>query len=56
MNHDEVVKNEIIRYMELQRIKADNGGHENKTLESALKESRATLQLLGANTENFDLL
>lgn len=56
MSHDGVIKNEITRYMELQRIKKDNGGHPNETLENALKESRATLQSLGVNTENFDIL
>ena len=56
MNHDETLKYEMSRFMELQRIKKANGDHSNIELDNALKESRALLQLLGANTEELNIL
>ena len=47
MTHDETVKHEITRLMELQRIKASNNGAPNKTLDACITESINALHALG---------
>lgn len=56
MTHDETVKHEITRLMELQRIKASNNGAPNKTLDACITESINTLHALGINTDSFIII
>ena len=56
MTHDETVKHEITRLMELKRIKASNNGAPNKTLDACITESINTLHALGINTDSFIII
>ena len=56
MTHDETVKHEITRLIELQRIKASNNGAHNKTLDACITESINTLHALGINTDSFIII
>lgn len=56
MTHDETVKREITRLMELQRIKESNNGAPNRTLDNCINESINTLHALGINTDSFILI
>ena len=56
MTHDETVKHEITRLMELQRIKASNNGAPNKTLDECINESINTLHALHINTDSFVII
>ena len=46
----------IENYSELQAIKQDNGGHENKTLDYRIKVISAKLASLGVNVEDLTLV
>lgn len=52
----EIVKQEITRLMELQRIKKANNGAPNQTLDECITESFSTLHALGVNTDSFKII
>ena len=56
MNSAEIIKNEITRLMELQRIKIANDGASNKVLDDCIAESINTLHALGVNTDSFKII
>ena len=51
----EVVEKLITDYMNLQRIKQANGGHENKELDYQIKGTVAKLSSMGMNVEDLTL-
>jgi hypothetical protein len=55
MSDKELVTIMIDHYGDLQRIKQDNEGHENKTLDYIIKITVAKLSALGVNIEDITL-
>ncbi len=55
MTDKELITMTMDRFAELQRIKRDNGGHENKELDYAIKLTTAKLSSLGVNVEDITL-
>ncbi len=55
MTDKELIAITMDRYAELQRIKRDNGDHENKELDYAIKLTTAKLSSLGVNVEDIAL-
>ena len=51
----ELITITIDRYAELQCIKRDNGDHENKELDYAIKLTTTKLSSLGVNVEDITL-
>ncbi len=55
MTEKELITITIDRYMDLQRIKKENGNHENKELEYQMKGVIAKLSSMGVNVEDITL-
>lgn len=55
MTEKELVTITIDSYMNLQRIKKENGGHENRELDYQLKGLVAKLSSMGVNVEDLTL-
>ena len=55
MTDKELITITIDRYAELQRIKRENGSHENKELDYSIKLTVAKLSSLGVNVEDITL-
>lgn len=55
MTDKELITITMDRFAELQRIKRDNGDHENKELDYAIKLTTAKLSSLGVNVEDITL-
>ncbi|MDE6888869.1 MAG: hypothetical protein K2P45_09545 [Eubacterium sp.] len=55
MTEKELITITIDRYMDLQRIKKENGNHENKELEYQIKGVIAKLSSMGVNVEDITL-
>ncbi len=55
MAPQEIIKDELENYFCLQRIKKDNNGQPNSSLEYELRVSAAKLESLGVNVENLAL-
>lgn len=55
MSDKELITITIDRYMDLQRIKKENGNHENKELEYQMKGVIAKLSSMGVNVEDITL-
>ena len=56
MTNEEMRTYFIENYSELQAIKQDNDGHENKTLDYRIKVVAAKLSSLGVNVEDLTLV
>ena len=55
MTTDEMKQQEFENYCRLQRIKHDNGGQENFTLDYEIKRSTALLESMGVSLENLKI-
>ena len=55
MTPQEIEYMEIENYSRLQKIKQENGKHENSYLDYEIKVSRAKLSSLGVNVEDITL-
>ena len=55
MAHEEIVNATIDMYMNLQRIKKANGGHDNPELDDQIKGVISNLSSLGVNVEDITL-
>ncbi len=55
MTEKELITITIDRYMDLQRIKKENGNHENKELEYQIKGVIAKLSSMDVNVEDITL-
>ncbi|MBQ9360365.1 MAG: hypothetical protein IJT96_04945 [Lachnospiraceae bacterium] len=55
MTPQEMEYMEIENYSRLQRIKKDNGGHDNPALDYEISVSTAKLSALGVNVENITM-
>lgn len=55
MTREELITNLIEQFSNLQEIKRENGGHENKTLDYQIKVVTAKLSSLSINVEDLTL-
>ncbi|MBR0163283.1 MAG: hypothetical protein IJQ12_01280 [Lachnospiraceae bacterium] len=55
MTREELITNLIEQFSNLQEIKRENGGHENKTLDYRIKVVTAKLSSLSINVEDLTL-